>query len=445
MGFVLVPAKPAAVPFHPVVYRLPIAPALDPLTVVLFIAALVATALLTIRRPAYAAMLLIAIPPFTYEHAVFGTTFSFPKMVLLGAIAGMLVHRSSLHVLRSLRTSMLAFASIVLAIALTSFGALYHAEVAREAFKWIEYALFYATAAAAYGVDPDAKIVRRGFAIAVLVVCASAFADLYIGAASGLWIGNVSIPRIAGFLEGPNQLAGYLEVSIAFLAAWSIDAPRRSTAIVLAIAACALILTLSRAAAVGVLAIVVVTIALRGRQMIRPLLAALAGVVAGAAGVIGLLLSVKSSSSAAQNVLFRASDTTGAGAGGVGSRRELWRAAWYFFRHHPLLGVGAGNYELRLSEAGLHGVRTHANSWYLQALAEGGIVLFAATLFFIVVMALQSLANARRSAWALAAFAATIALALHQVADYLVFYPKVAEPWIVLCALAAIRPAQTCD
>jgi O-antigen ligase len=113
------------------------------------------------------------------------------------------------------------------------------------------------------------------------------------------------------------------------------------------------------------------------------------------------------------------------------------------FRAHPLFGVGAGNFELDLPDYGVYGVRTHANSWYLQSLAEGGIVLFAATLGMVAAsigaFVRRPLRQSLRAQtpWVVAALAASIALALHQIVDDFVFYPKVGAPWFMLLGIAA--------
>jgi O-antigen ligase len=130
-------------------------------------------------------------------------------------------------------------------------------------------------------------------------------------------------------------------------------------------------------------------------------------------------------------------------AGGVGNRSELWHAAWRMWRAHPILGVGAGNFEFLLAAYGVAGVRTHANSWYLQSLAEGGLLLFAATIALLatIIASFGYAGSLRRlraaSPWALAALAATVALALHQIVDYVVFYPKVGSAWWLLIGIAA--------
>ena len=87
------------------------------------------------------------------------------------------------------------------------------------------------------------------------------------------------------------------------------------------------------------------------QQSLRPIKALACGLIAGLAGAMVWALHVHSAD------VFRLTATSSAYAGGVGNRGDLWRAAVYFFRKHPLLGIGAGNYELELANAGVYGVR----------------------------------------------------------------------------------------
>jgi O-antigen ligase len=125
--------------------------------------------------------------------------------------------------------------------------------------------------------------------------------------------------------------------------------------------------------------------------------------------------------------------------GAVGRRSQLWGAAWALWKTHPWLGIGAGNFELELKVAGVTGVRTHANSLYLQALAEGGVPLFAATLLTVYASLRTFARGPLREPLVLGALAASIGLALHQIVDLLVFYPKVGEFWWIVLALGAAR------
>jgi O-antigen ligase len=126
-------------------------------------------------------------------------------------------------------------------------------------------------------------------------------------------------------------------------------------------------------------------------------------------------------------------------SGGVGTRSQLWHAAITLWRQHPIFGVGAGNFELDIPQTGLKGVRTHANSLYLQALVEGGIPLIAATLWLIYASIATFVREVLESPFVAAALAGSIALALHQVVDYLTYYPKVGIEWWVVMALGAAQ------
>jgi O-antigen ligase len=286
-------------------------------------------------------------------------------------------------------------------------------------------------------LDADDAPLVGATAIAAIVVALSALAQEIVGAPSGLYVGSAIVPRIAGLLEGPNQLSAYCEIAIAALGAWAIV---RRTALLdaaLALVVCADALTFSRAGLFGSIVVAAILAIVAGRAAWPALRPAVYGLVAGLAGSAWWAIYAHTPG------ILRVSLEPSLYAGGVGNRAELWSAAWRMWRDRPIFGVGAGNFELDLPQYGVFGVRTHANSWYLQSLAEGGIVLLSAT-FALIAAIVASFAGTRvlsqlrdRSPWVLAAFASTVALALHQVADYLVFYPKVGGAWWLLIGIAA--------
>jgi O-antigen ligase len=418
---------------------------LDPLSAIVAIAVFVACALATMRRPSYGLAALLFVQPFALYREIFATQITLPKIVLLATILGLVSYRGLWAKLREppIRNLALALASVLVATFITIFVAQHHDVVIRETLKDFEYLLMALAAYAAYRLDPDDSIALGAFTLSVALVVITALAEEFTGAPSGMYMNNGHIvPRIAGALEGPNQLAGYLEVAVAVLGAWVAMRPSRISAIVLGAVGCALILTFSRSGYFGSAVALVVIAAVLPKSSISVLKSLAGGALAGLIGAFFWALQTHSAD------VFRITATSSAYAGGVGNRGDLWRAAWFFFRQHPLLGIGAGNFELELADAGLYGVRTHANSWYFQSLAEGGIVLFAAVCAFIATAIVTLWRGIRQSPWTLGGFAATIALALHQVLDYLVFYPKVGGPWIIAIALGAAAMAtrdRTCD
>jgi O-antigen ligase len=157
------------------------------------------------------------------------------------------------------------------------------------------------------------------------------------------------------------------------------------------------------------------------------------------AGVLVVAFVVTAATGAGLHVMSAEQIDTG---NGLATRPQLWHAALALWRTHPLLGIGAGNFELRLSDAGLYGVRTHANDYYLQCLVEGGLPLLAAGLAASSVWII-GLAGAR-SPIAIGVFAAGIAFALHQIVDDLAFYPKVGDlAWCLVGVAAALAQAST--
>jgi len=412
---------------------------LDPLGAIVFVAIFVAAALLTARRPAYGVCGLIAAVPFALYRDLLGTTITTPKVVLVGVLIGLTAHADRLPSLRRVpvRTFLIAAACLIAATAISIVQADSRGDAVRETLKVIEYAAAFLAAYVCFTLDRDEHLVRIAIAATVSAVAIGALAQEFGGAPSGMYFNNVIIPRIAGALEGPNQLAGYLEVGIALLAAFACTRPHWTFSVALGLAALADVLTFSRSGLLGTaVALLVVSFVYRRKalQLIAPLLVA---TVVGAVATVGW--AGMAHIGALKLFRFPTADI-GAGtsyAGGVGSRSQLWRAAFALWKERPIFGVGAGNFELDLPRVGLVGVKTHANSLYFQALVEGGIPLILATLYLVWTSIAGFVRRASASPFVCGALAASIALALHQTVDYLVFYPKVGEMWWIVLALGA--------
>jgi O-antigen ligase len=423
--------------YHPVVDRFAIPVVLDPASALFFAVAFIVAAFVTTRRASFGVAALVATMPFAFARDAAGTTLTLPKIVLLGVLTGLTTY--GFPSLRApARAIAIAIGAYLAVVALSALGAQHPSASLRETLKVAQYALTFLAAYWCCRVDGDDRPLIWTIALTAVAVSLTALAQEAIGAPSGLFVGKIVVPRIAGVLEGPNQLAGYLQVAVAALGAWTVVRRSAVTDVALAFAACAGVLTLSRAGLFGLAVVVVVVAVTRGRNAWGALWPAYAGAFAGGAIVCAWALYAHTA-----NVL-RVSFEESAYAGGVGDRHALWQAAWRMWRSHPWLGVGAGNYELELAAYGAPGIRTHANSWFLQSLAEGGIVLFTATIALLATI-LWSFGRRLRasSPWIVAAFAASVALTLHQIADYLVFYPKVGGAWWLLLGVAAASALRT--
>lgn len=430
--------------YRPVVDQFVFPVALDPWSAAFFVAVFVATALLASRRAAYGLCALILTVPIALYRDVLGTTATIPKAALLGVLLGLSTYGGNLQRLRRRPTPILlgALGLYFVITALTLLDAAHRGATIRETLKIAQYILLFVAAYLCYALDRDDKLLTGAVAIAAIVVSLSALAQEIIGAPSGLYIGAAIIPRIAGLLEGPNQLSAYFEVATAILGVWALVRPSRLLNVALVLVVCADVLTFSRAGLIGLAIIAGLLALVAGKARLAALRPALYGLIAGLIGTAWWAIYAHTPG------VLRVSLEPTLYAGGVGNRGELWRAAWRMWLHFPLLGVGAGNYELELAQYGVYGVRTHANSWYLQSLAEGGLALFAATLALLAAAIAsfsgKGLVQRLRagSPWIVAALAATIALAVHQFVDYLIFYPKVGAAWMLLLGTAAAAAAR---
>jgi len=413
-----------------VVLAVPVHVPLDPAAAAFFAVLALGAAVATARRPAYGIAALVLADPFDTARYVWWTTITVPKAVLVGVALGLIAYRASLGVLRAREVRPLVGGAVAIAFvtALTVLPAEYVDVVARETLKALEYLAIFVVAAVAFANDPDESLPWMALGLVTAAVCVSALVQEFTVAPSALMLFGHVIPRIAGLLEGPNQLAGFFDLAVPLLLARALAPSGRWFAALVALALLTDVLTFSRAGMLGVIVGVFAVAFREADPRVRRNLS-LGGAAAAFVAMIGL---------ARSHVLARFFSTSDVDtASGLGSRGELWSAALAFWHTHPWLGIGAGNFELELPSAGLIGVRTHANSLYLQTLAEGGIALFAATVFAIGAAIWTFYVRAPKAPLFIGIGAATIALGAHQTLDLLFFFPKIGAMWWLWLGIAS--------
>lgn len=412
---------------------------IDVPTALLYVAAAVAVAALTARRPAYGVAALIVLAPIGLPRYIGPTTVTLLKAGLIGLLVSLLFRRPDLSALETgvVRAVGATLVGLEIAIGLSATNAIYHGPVIREASKILEYAALFLGAVIAYASDPDDRPFWLSLQVATALVCLSALAQYVVGANSGIFIGGHGVPRIAGVLEGPNQLAGWLEIVIPVLLARNLLHRDGVLVSIVALAAITEVLTFSRAGIVAtIFACAVVLLVMRTPRKVG-IRFAVATIVA--TGILGIV-AVK----AGLPPRYFSLDQVPQQADHLGNRQILWQAALDLWKLSPLVGVGAGNYELDLPRVGLADIRTHANSIYLQSLAEGGVVMCAATLAMFVTIIITLARSAVRRPVVVGMLAATAALAAHQIFDDLFFFPKVGSMfWLTLGVAIAEIAAQT--
>jgi O-antigen ligase len=219
--------------------------------------------------------------------------------------------------------------------------------------------------------------------------------------------------RATGPFGHPNQLAIYLELTTPLMLGLGIAMWQARPTVDLAILAkrllplwamsaglglVGLLLSQSRGGSVGMLVGIFVTIALSrvivaryGRELI---LVAMAGVLLFVAASIHYVSTGAIASSA------RAVEVTAA-TFAVEERLAHWAAGVEMAVRNPLLGVGAGNFDLSFREATttwrFRIGRGHAHNSYLQMLAQAGVVGFGAYMILVSTVAFTIIDGIKRA------------------------------------------------
>lgn len=423
---------------YPPVFAPPHLP-LDVPNAIFFALVAIAVGALTYRRPALGVGALILCVPFADARYIGGgsTSISVPKVALIGFFIALLAHRPSLSLLKDgrVRLVLYGFVAVMGAIVLSALGARDHAAVLRELAKWIEYFVTFAAAAIAFALDPDDRPIWRALIAVAYIEGALCFVQLLTGSPSGVWVAGHVLPRVAGSIEGPNQFAGWLNLLIPVLFARTLA--HRDPWLVGAVIISGLgeVAALSRAGiVVTVISLVVVVIVSRPSREERTRFAAMLGATLAIFITLGASFGL-------QGRFFDWSEV--AQPDHLGTRAILWTSAVALWRTSPIFGVGAGNYEEELGLVGHPEVHTHANSLYLQALAETGVVGLAAVLLLVYGSIAAFARSFSRRPLVIGVLAANTAIAMHQVFDYLWFYPKVGSFWALLLGIGIAEVLQS--
>ena len=405
---------------------------IDRWTALAYLLVAVVAAYATRRRPAYGLAALIVATPLGLARYVGTTSLTIEKAAVIGFVGALIVARPFWTVLGNppVRRIALALAGALAAIAISAIEAQDRLAVARELLKWTEYGVVFLACAVAFAADSDERPIWRAIGIGGTIVAVSALAQYVVGANAGIFVRGGSVPRIAGLLEGPNQLSGYLGLLLPVVLARNLLHRDAGLLAFFSLLAVTDVLTLSRSGIVAaIVGCAIVFFVLRPPRIVRT--RSIVGVLAIAA--LAVFFALRAGFSEQYFSLAPVPQP----ADHLGNRAILWRAAIVMWKRSPIVGVGAGNFEEDLPEAGAPGVHTHANSIYLQSLAEGGVIMLAATLGIFATILVTFGRSGVRVPLVTGALAATVGFAVHQLYDDLVFFPKVGVMWWILVGLAA--------
>lgn len=410
----------------------------------LFVCAIIGTR----RRPIFGAALLIATSPFALYIPIDGTTLTLPKIVVVGVLIGLLVRGLDGTMLRDRRLIALLIAQGVFALVvlLSLSDAAFHAPVWREFLKQLQYALTGLVAFLAFRADsPESRErwIRFALLATTAIVSLAALLQERSGAPMGVYLAGHSLSRIAGPLEGPNQLGAFLGISLPVILALVLTRTSRLLDYAILVLGClTALLTFSRGGVTALsLGLLLVFVSFKAHRF-KKVAYQVAAVLFAATFSLAVLQFAGVGPPGLARIAFGAPPSGSEDFnGGLGTRAQLWHGAYVLWRRSPLLGIGAGNYELELAQTGAPGVRTHANSAYFQTLAEEGLLGFA-VLAVLAITSIRVFASESDPVLPAAMIAVTVALWFHQITDYLTFYPKVGVLlWTMLgIGVAAARP-----
>lgn len=335
---------------------------------------------------------------------------------------------------------------------------------AKETLKWLQFALIALAAAHALTTTRQRMVVMGAVLVAASLQGAIGWYQFVTGAGpEAFFLGGLL--RAFGTFGQPNPFAGYLALVLPLVVSLALGQPgpwrplTLTPAVGLTVAAVLIgggvVLSLSRggwlAAAAGVGAVLFPhSHRLRiGLLVAMPMLTGL--LLTGALDVLPEQIVSRFEIVSRYLSLFDARLVAPTSENySIVERMAVWQAAAAMWADHPLLGVGAGNFDVAYIDYGLRGWPTppgHAHNIYLTLLAEAGIIgasvhaIMLAGLFGMVARGLrrfrQEGAPADGYPLALGALGMLVALCVHNLLDNLYVHYIPAHLGLMLGTAAA--------
>ena len=430
--------------------------------------------------PAYA----LAVIPFAVP---FGGLMALPLGGGIGATevgtvlagAAWVVHGARRHELIIQSRALALFLAVFLSVAtLSAAGAPDLILATKELAKWAEFGLMAFAALSLLSAARPAFVIVGALMVAGTAEAMYGVYQAVVGSGPTGFLLGAGTLRAFGHFGQPNPYAVYLS-TVLILAAGVLlafivyDRTGLRKPLILALAAAAACLSyavlasFSRSALISLIVASCAMLVAHSRQMVA-ILALLAGGAAllGLLGAFGLLPPVVTSRFAVlldNFSLFDARDVTLTSANfALVQRMAIWQAAWAMFQDNPLLGVGIGNFDLAYRDYALHGwpqLPGHAHNYYLNLLAEGGILLLGSYLALLSSLYWISVRNVLRLKQSFSSFHDPAAIArygltlggvgllalisVHHLFDNLYVHGMLAQVGLILglsLAAARIRP-----
>lgn len=384
--------------------------------------------------------LAIAAVPFRglVEIQVGGIALGATEVLLAGAVAVWLVGRDARRgqSVPELALGMLIFSGWLV---VTAFAAVNPALVLKEVLKWIQIAAALVILADVMREPSARRIVAWTVGVAVLTQAGLGLVQTALQAGPGGFVVG-GVLRAFGTFDQPNPYGGYLGIHAPLILAAAIYArgSRRRWLVLLGIVVLVgVIASRSRGAWLGMGAsslVVVLAAGHRTRPWARTALGAVAaGVLAFAlAALVGVFdgtlppdveRTIQGEHPVADAVRHRAHDDFA-----IAQRVAHWAAGWRMFQDHPLLGVGAGNFDDAYRAYALHPFDEplgHAHNVALTFGAEAGLLgmlMFVGLSLWAFWTAVAAVRRSRGAAieWSVVgALGALVGFAIHNLVDSL--------------------------